>query len=79
MHGYDYLARILREKYGVQETSIVPTATPSDLGLDSLTVVELLFDAEDEFEIEVPEERTAFETLGEVGDLIDELLAAKEH
>ncbi|HIF07843.1 MAG TPA: acyl carrier protein [Gemmatimonadetes bacterium] len=79
MTGYEYLAKALSETYGVQEATIAPTATPMELGLDSLTVVELLFDAEDEFEIEVPEDRTGFETLGEAGEIIDELVAAKEH
>jgi acyl carrier protein len=78
VNGYEYLAKTLTDTYGVQEASIAPTSTPADLGLDSLTVVELLFDAEDEFEIEVPEERASFETLGEAGELIDELVAAKE-
>ncbi|MCP5119624.1 MAG: acyl carrier protein [bacterium] len=77
MKGYEYLAEVLVEKYGVEAASIEPSATPVELGLDSLTVVEMLFDAEDEFEIEVPEEKADFKTLGEAGELIDELVAAK--
>ena len=40
-------------------------------------VVEFLFDVEDEFNIEVPDDRAEFETLNEAATLIDELIEAK--
>ena len=40
--------------------------------------MELLFDAEDEFGIEVSEERAVFHTLGEAAAILDELVLAKE-
>ena len=77
MTPYAFLAEVLSEKYDVDPTTISPEATLTDLGLDSLTVVELLFDVEDEFEIEIPEERATFETLAEAAALVEELLRAK--
>ncbi len=77
MSPYAFLVEVLSEKYGVAQESISPEATLTELGLDSLTVVELLFDVEDEFGIEVPEERATFETLAEAVALVDELLEAK--
>ena len=77
MTPYAFLAEVLSEKYDVDPTSISPEATLTELGLDSLTVVELLFDVEDEFEIEIPEERATFETLAEAAALVEELLRAK--
>ena len=74
---YAFLVEVLSEKYDVDRESISPEATLTELGLDSLTVVELLFDVEDEFGIEVPEERATFETLAEAVALVDELLEAK--
>jgi len=74
---YAFLAEVLSEKYDVDPTTISPEATLTELGLDSLTVVELLFDVEDEFEIEIPEERATFETLAEAAALVEELLRAK--
>jgi len=74
---YAFLVEVLSEKYDVARESITPEATLTELGLDSLTVVELLFDVEDEFGIEVPEERATFETLAEAVALVDELLEAK--
>ncbi len=78
MTPYAFLADVLSEKYDVDPTTISPEATLTELGLDSLTVVELFFDVEDEFEIEIPEERATFETLAEAAALVEELLRAKE-
>ena len=77
MTPYEFLANVLTEKYDVAREAISPEATLTELGLDSLTVVELLFDVEDEFEIEVPEERATFQTLAEAAALVDELVQAK--
>ncbi len=77
MSAYSFIAKVFSEKYDVDPEAISPEATLTELGLDSLTTVELLFDVEDEFEIEVPEERATFETLAEAAALVDELVQAK--
>jgi len=77
MSAYSYLAEVLVDKYDVDKDKIRPEATLTDLGLDSLMVVEFLFDVEDEFNIEVPDDRAEFETLDEAATLIDELIEAK--
>ena len=77
MTPYAFLAELLSEKYDVAQDAISPEATLTELGLDSLTVVELLFDVEDEFGIEIPEERATFQTLAEAAALVDELIHAK--
>jgi len=74
---FEFLADVLSEKYDVPREAISPEATLTELGLDSLTVVELLFDVEDEFGIEIPEERANFQTLAEAAALVDELVQAK--
>ena len=77
MTPYAFLAEVLSEKYEVDQDTIRPEATLTELGLDSLTVVELLFDVEDEFGIEVPEERATFQTLAEAAALVEELVQAQ--
>ncbi len=77
MSPFAFLAQVLSEKYDVPREAISPEATLAELGLDSLTIVELLFDVEDEFGIEVPEERATFQTLAEAAALVDELIQAK--
>ncbi len=77
MSPFEFLARVLSEKYDVPREAISPEATLTELGLDSLTIVELLFDVEDEFGIEIPEERATFQTLAEAAALVEELVQAK--
>ena len=78
MSSYPFLAEVLTEKYDIEAKAISPDATMAELGLDSLTLIELIFDLEDEFEIEFPEERATFVRLGEAAAVIDELVRAKE-
>ena len=77
MSSYEFLSEILVEKYNVQAQAVRPEATMAELGLDSLSLAELLFDLEDKFDIEVPEDRTDLATLGEAAALVDELIRAK--
>ena len=77
MSPYVFLAEVLSKKYDVDPDAISPEATLTELGLDSLTIIELLFDVEDEFGIEIPEERATFQTLAEAAALVDELVQAK--
>lgn len=78
MSAYPFLAALLSDKYDVDPGVISPESTWEALGLDSMTVVELLFDVEDEFEIEIPEDRATFLTLGDAAAVLDELVKAKE-
>ena len=78
MSSYPFLAELLADKYEVDAQAIHPEATMTELNLDSLTLTEILFDLEDEFDIEVPEERATFSTLGEAAAVIDDLVRAKE-
>lgn len=68
---------LLVKKYGVDEQKVSPDATMADLGLDSLSVAELVFDIEDEFGIEVKVEDANFATLGEAIALVDRYIEAK--
>lgn len=60
---------ILVEQLGVDEEEVVPSASlVDDLGADSLDQVELIMAAEEEFNIEVPDEDA--EKLRTVGEAI---------
>lgn len=50
----DRIAKIVSERLGVDETEVKPEATfKDDLGADSLDVVELVMELEDEFDLEI--------------------------
>jgi len=77
LNSFDYIRQILVDKFEVNADAITPEATFESLGLDSLTMVELMFDISDKYEIEIPTDRLDFKTLGEAVALIDETLLAK--
>lgn len=51
------------------ESLTLDTKIIEDLGTDSLDVVEMLMSVEDEFEVEIPEEK--IEDLKTIGDVVD--------
>lgn len=77
MGSRDQVIELLVNKYGVEASKASSEATMADLGLDSLSVAELLFDIEDEFGIEVDVDEASFSTLGEAIALVDRHIEAK--
>jgi acyl carrier protein len=77
MSSYDYIRQVLIEKHEVKPEAIRPEATLVDLGLDSLGTAELMFDVADKYDIDIPDDRSNFSTLGEAVALVDEFVKAK--
>ena len=77
MKSYDYIRQILIDKFDVDADAIAPEATLESLGLDSLTMVELMFDISEKYDIEIPTDKLDFKTLGEAVALVDETVQAK--
>jgi len=60
---------IVVDKLGVEESQITPEASfTNDLGADSLDIVELVMEFENQFGISIPDEDA--EKIGTVGDAI---------
>lgn len=55
--------------------SLDPSRPLEELNVDSLTVLEVMFDVEDRFKIKMPEERVPLRTLHDIADLVDRLVA----
>ena len=71
---FEKMKEILSEQLDVDIESItLETDIQDDLGADSLDVVEMLMSIEDEFEIEIPDEK--IETLKTVGQVVDYIQA----
>ena len=77
LKSYDFLVRLLVEEFGVNAGELVPDASPSGLGMDSLSTMEMVRELEDEFGIKFSAEQVNFATLGEAAALADELIEAK--
>ena len=70
---------IIAEQLGVGEDEIkLESAFIEDLGADSLDIVELVMELEEEFEITIPDEQAEkIKTVGEAIDYIERELAKK--
>eukprot|EP00440_Ansanella_granifera_P026465 gb/GFBE01028747.1/.p1 GENE.gb/GFBE01028747.1/~~gb/GFBE01028747.1/.p1 ORF type:complete len:125 (+),score=42.46 gb/GFBE01028747.1/:1-375(+) len=64
-------ADIIAEQLGVDKEKVIREATLSELGADSLDIVESVMALEEAFDVELPdEETTALKNVGDVMDLI---------
>ena len=69
---------IMASKYSLPIDSITPESTLESLKLDSLDLIETLFDVEDEFHIRIPQDRKGevpIVTVQNIVDVIDKLIA----
>jgi len=72
------IVELLVDKYGVEKDRISPDASMADLGLDSLSVAELVFDIEDLFDIRLQEDDSEFGTFAQAVALVDRYLEGSE-
>jgi acyl carrier protein len=72
------LQDILVKDYRLQREQLAPDAVLINLGLDSLSVLELMFKIEDEFHLKIGDDTpTDLVTVGDVVRYIDGLLGSK--
>ena len=66
---YNRVKRIIVDRLGVEESQVTPESSfKDDLGADSLDVVELVMELEDEFDLEISDEDA--EKISTVGDVV---------
>lgn len=68
------LKKIIAEKLDRDPESISPESTMEDIGLDSLDTFDVIFRAEEEFNIKVTDYQAELKTLQDVVNLIDQLI-----
>jgi len=67
--------QFLARRYGLDEREIRSDATLDRLGIDSLAVLELVFELEDEFNVRLDPDGESIRTVGELVKAIDQRLA----
>ncbi len=71
---FDRVKKIIVDRLDVDEEKITPEASfKEDLGADSLDIVELVMELEDEFEMEISDEDA--EKINTVGDAVNYIQA----
>jgi acyl carrier protein len=68
------LINLFATTFGIAEEKLLPDATLESLGLDSLAVIEFLFQIEDQFHIQIPDQPNPPVTLGDMVQLIAPLM-----
>ena len=69
------IQRMMAEQFELKEEVLVPGAELEALGLDSLSIIEFMFNIEDEFNIKLPDERVEIKTVQNIADIVDRLVA----
>lgn len=77
MQPTELIRQFLHERVGTNPEQVVNDALLADLGVDSLMLAELMFEAEDRLGIAIDSNVTIPKSVGDMVQLIDSLLAAK--
>ena len=73
METIEIVRNFLSERIGKIDRDLAPEIVLSDIGVDSLMLLELLFEFEDKLGIELPKDIGTPKTIGELTRLIDDL------
>jgi acyl carrier protein len=80
----DVIAIIAKKKRSDKPTVELSDRLEQDLGLESLDSVEMIFELEEKFDLQIPfnantnNSRTEFETVGDVVTAVEKLVAQKQ-
>lgn len=77
MDSIGLIRNFLKDRLGVDPENVVPDAVLADLGVDSLMMLELMFEFEDHFGIKLSSTLKSPRSVGEMVDLMDGLIASQ--
>lgn len=77
MKSFPTVAKLLAERLEINVDTIQPDTKLETLGADSLAVIELIFDLEDEFDIKLGDERPILVVVQDIADIVDGMIANK--
>ena len=77
MSSLEELQDLIQKKYGLDRAAVDPQASMRAAGVDSLALVEFVFDVEDKFGITMPDDYRDIDTLAQLAELVDGLRAAQ--
>lgn len=67
----------LKVEFGLTSEQVAPEAKLADLGVDSLSALELLFALEDRFKLKFDSEQFPVTTVAEIANEVDRLIATQ--
>ena len=72
------ITAMIAERFAIAPELLLPEATMESLGIDSLAVIEFMFDVEDQFKIRLADSREPLKTLRDVFDEIAKAVALRD-
>jgi acyl carrier protein len=78
MSSLETIQRMMVEQFDLNPGALTPEAQLEGLGLDSLSVIEFMFNIEDEFKIKLPDERVEIKTIQDIATIVDRLVAEQQ-
>lgn len=78
MSSLQVIQRMMVEQFDLKLEDLGPDAELEKLGLDSLSVIEFMFNLEDELKIKLPDERIELKTVGDVVKVVDKIVATQK-
>ena len=78
MQSTELIRQFLHERLGADPQLVVHEARLADIGVDSLMLAELMFEAEDRLGISIGSDEGVPRTVGDMKAVIERLLAAKQ-
>ena len=75
MKTIDQLRQLIHTKFDIDPATIADDVPFADYNLDSLTLAELVFEIEDTFKVDFPDDFSQVKTLGDLAGVLDGLLA----
>jgi len=69
------LKELFIAKFDFNIEELRPTTRLEDLGLDSLDMIEFMFDIENEFKIKIPDQEFKVTTIQEIVDAVDRFIS----
>lgn len=73
----DIVRTMIAEKLEINPATIQLDSTLTDIGLDSLDTFDIIFEAEDKFDIKIPNNQVNVTTISDIVNLFDKLLLEK--
>lgn len=71
------IQRMMAEQFELKLEDIKPDSLLENLGLDSLSIIEFMFNLEDAFKIKLPDERVELKTVQDIANNIDKLITSQ--
>ncbi len=72
------LQQLLIARFDYKIEDVTATTTLENLGLDSLDIIDFLFDIEDEFKIKVPDREFEVKTIQDMVDAVDRFISEQD-